>query len=284
MNSETGLVSTSSSDWRVFLGPLVLICLIYAVWILRYPFWWFFTAVEPIFLMLIISYAIVLLLAMMFLKKDAQKTLSVVFKWTNSTRVLIGGLLGIIFQITWLLLSFGIGGGFEFLPLFSLKGYENYAVTMGFLAFGLYLAFSIFGAFAEEMTFRSYTQTKVTSHYGYLVGILFSSLLFSMQHIHVFSLSWLLTFLQTQLPYVFCFGLFIGYLFYLSQDNLWTVFAFHSVVNIINVTLPIRVTFTLPFANLVVTIISFVLIFLLLRLWLRDQFVMNRSRGSIRNE
>ena len=96
-------------------------------------------------------------------------------------------------------------------------------------------------------------------------SVAIASLLFSLQHIHVFQLDWILDFLQTQFIYVFCFGIFVGYFFFKSEGALWGVFVFHALMNIFNVALPIKVTHSFPFAAHVVTIVSFAFMILLLR-------------------
>ena len=247
------------------MGPFILLILIYLVWFVRYPAWRWFESVEPLFLMLILSYFVVLLFSIFFLKKDAKKSLSRVFKMRNYRMVLIGIVFAFLFQSVWFLISLGIASKLEFLSFPSLKGYESYAVYSILLGFVLYLAFAVFGAFVEEVAFRGYVQSRITSRYGHIVGVFVASLFFSLQHIHIFELNWVEKFFQTQFIYVFCFGIFVGYLFLKSKEDIWSVFAFHASMNIFNVSLPIEVTPTFPIATQFVTIISFILMILLLR-------------------
>jgi len=179
--------------------------------------------------------------------------------------VFIGVFFAFLFQAIWFLISLGIGSKLDFLPFPSLKGYEDYAVYSFFLGFVLYFAFAIFGAFVEEVAFRGYIQSRITSRYGHIMGIFVASLFFALQHIHIFQLDWIERFFQTQFIYVFCFGIFIGYFFFKSKEDLWSVFAFHALMNIFNVSLPIQVTSTFPFANQFVPITSFILMILILR-------------------
>jgi len=79
-------------------------------------------------------------------------------------------------------------------------------------------------------------------------------------------LSWIVGFFETQFLYVVCFGVFVGYLFFKSKEAICSVFAFHAVVNVFNVSLPIKVTYSFPFAAHFVTIASFAFMILLLRL------------------
>lgn len=96
------------------------------------------------------------------------------------------------------------------------------------------------------------------------MGILCASLIFSLQHIHIFSLSWIARFFQTQFIYVFCFGIFIGYLFIKSSEDLWSVFTFHASMNIFNVSLPVNALSESLIYSHVATIITFILMILLL--------------------
>jgi len=268
---------TSQSGSRIFLGPFLLLILIYLVWFIRYPTWRWFESVEPLFLMLVSSYLAVLLLSMFFLKKDARKSLSQVFKIHDNSMVIIGMVFAFLFQAIWFLISWGIGSKFEFLSFPSLKGYESYTVHSMLLGFILYLAFAVLGAFAEEIAFRGYIQSRIASRYGSAVGIFTSSSFFSLQHIHIFELSWVERFFQTQFVYVFCFGIFVGYLFFKSKEDIWGVFAFHAFTNIFNVLLPIQVTSVFPLGNQFVTITSFILMIVLLRFSFSRRLQMRRK-------
>ncbi len=147
----------------------------------------------------------------------------------------------------------------------SLRGYESYAVFSLPLAFILYLAFSVFGAFAEEVAYRGYVQTRISSRYGYVVGIFGAATFFSLQHIHIFQPSWIVEFFQTQFVYVFFFGIFPGFLFFKSKEKIWSAFAFHAVINIFSVSVPLVVTAAFPFANQLATIVGFILIIAILK-------------------
>jgi membrane protease YdiL (CAAX protease family) len=140
--------------------------------------------------MLILSYFAVLLLALFFLKKDMKKSLSNVFMTSSHRTVAVGLAFALLFQGLWFLTSFFIGSRFEFVSFPSLKGYENYAVYSLPLGFMLYLVFAVFGAFAEEVAYRGYIQSRISIEYGYVAGILVATLLFSLQHVHIFELNW----------------------------------------------------------------------------------------------
>jgi len=222
--------------------------------------------VEQVFVMLIASYSVVLILALLLLRRDSKKSLSSVFKAVNRRMVLVGLIFAMLYLGLWCMISFVIGSRFEFTAFPSLRGYENYAVYSLPLAFTLYLAFAVFGAFAEEVAYRGYIQTRISSKYGYSVGIFVATLFFSLQHIHIYELSWIERFFQTQFIFVFCFGIFIGYLFFKTKENIWSVFSFHALLNIFSVSVPLVVSTTFPFANQLTEIASFTVMILLLRL------------------
>jgi len=176
----------SSNVLRVFLGSFLLLIVSYLVYFARYPMWQFFTSVEPIFVMLILSYTVVLVVALFLLKRDSKKSLSEVFTNNSGSTILVGVIFGSLYLGLWYLISFVLGSRFEFESFPSLRGYENYAVYSLPLAFGLYLSFSVFGAFAEEVAYRGYVQTRISSRFGYVVGINVATLFFILEHIHIF--------------------------------------------------------------------------------------------------
>jgi len=217
--------------------------------------------------MLILSYLVVLLFSIFFLKKEAKISLSEALKVRNYRLILVGMVFAFLFQALWLLISLGVGGDLEFSSFPGLKGYEGYAVYSSLLfAFTLYVVFALFGAFVEEVTFRGYAQSRIASRHGLIMGVLIASLLFSLEHIHIFQWNWIEKFFQAQFIYVLCFGILVGYLFFKSKGDIWSVFAFHALMNIFNISLPVKVTHTFPIATQFVTITSFILMILILRL------------------
>jgi membrane protease YdiL (CAAX protease family) len=260
---------TSENNWKVFLGPFLLLILIYFVWLVRYPMWHLSDFIEPVFLMLISSYSAVLLFSIFFLKKDAKKPLSQVFKIHGYATPLIGIGFSFLFQVIWFSVYLAIGGKLEFSSFPSLKAYESYAFYSLLSAFALYLIFAVFGAFAEEVAFRSYVQSRVASKYSDVISIFIASLFFSLQHVHISTLSWIQKFFQTQFIYVFCFSIFVGYLFIKSGEDLWSVFAFHASMNVFNVSLPVDIISASLTASNAATIITFILMILLLKLLFR---------------
>ena len=252
-------------NWRVFLGSFVLLIVSYLIYFVRYPMWQSFVPVEVISSLSMLSYFIVLLIALFLLKKDSKKSLSSVFKNKGNLFILIGLAFGLIYLGLFYSISFLLGSTFEFTAFPSLRGFESYAVYSIWSAFILYLSFSVFGAFAEEVAYRAYVQTRVAGRNGYVIGIIVSALFFSFQHIHVFEISWLIQFAQTQFVHAFIFGVFGGYLFFKSRDNIWSTFSFHAFLNIFSVTMPIVVTHNFQFTFYVAEITSFTVMILLLR-------------------
>lgn len=255
----------SESGWRVFLGPLLLLVVSYVIYQLRYPLWYSLKYVESIFVMLTLSYFAVFILALLLLKKDSKKSLSSVFKVSGHSMVFAGIVFAVLYLGIWYLISFAIGSRFELTPFPDFSGYDNYSVYLLPLAFALQLVFTVFGAFAEEVAYRGYVQTRVSSKYGLIVGISTATLFFSLQHIHIFQLGWIETFFQTQFVHVILFGIFVGYLFFKSRESIWSVFSFHALINIFSVSVPVVVTASFPFASQLADILSFVIIILLAR-------------------
>jgi membrane protease YdiL (CAAX protease family) len=214
---------------------------------------------------MILSYLIVLVIALFLLKKDSKKSLSNVFKNKGTLGIFIGLTFGLLYLGLWYLVSFLLGSHIGFTSFPSLTGYEGYSFVSLASVFAFYLMFSVFGAFAEEVAYSGYVQTRVTSSYGNAVGIIVSALFFSFQHIQFFQASWQVQFFQTQFIHVMLFGIFSGYLFFKSDENLWSVFSFHVLINVFSVSVPIIVTPTYWFAYYVAEIVSFAIMILLLR-------------------
>jgi membrane protease YdiL (CAAX protease family) len=198
---------------KILTGPVLLLLLIYLVWFVRYPMWQIFTFVEPIFLVLILSYSVVLLLSLAFLKKDTKTSLHSIFKAHGYVMPLVGMGFAVLFQIIWFSIALLAGGRFETSSFPALRGYEAYLYYALVPAFGLYFAFAVFGAFAEEVAFRRYIQSKLARNFGVVLAILIASLFFSLEHIQIVNLAWISDFFQTQFIYVFFFGIFVGYFF-----------------------------------------------------------------------
>jgi uncharacterized membrane protein len=89
MNSERGS--------RVFLGSFILLLVSYIIYFVRYPMWQSSVSVEVISVLSMLSYFIVLLIALFLLKKDSGKSLSSVFKNKGNLFILIGLAFGLIY-------------------------------------------------------------------------------------------------------------------------------------------------------------------------------------------
>ena len=60
------------------------------------------------------------------------------------------------------------------------------------------------------------------------------------------------------------FGVFTGYLFYRSEENIWGVVAFHILLNVFSVIVPLIVTHSFEFTFYVAEIVTFLVMILLL--------------------
>jgi membrane protease YdiL (CAAX protease family) len=254
----------SESGWRIFLGAVLLLVVSYVIYQLRYPLWFSLKYVELIFVMLILSYFAVFILALLLLKRDSKKSLSNLLKASGRSIVLVGVVFALLYEGIWYLMSFAIGDRFAFTSFPSLSGYESYSVYLLPLAFALQLVFVVFGSFVEEVAYRGYVQTRIMSKYGLIIGIFVAALFFSLQHIQFFVLSWIENFFQTQFLYLIFFGIFVGYLFFKSKENIWSVFSFHALLDIFNVSVPLVVTASSLVASQLVNVLSFAIIILLL--------------------
>lgn len=260
---------TNKKGWKIFLGPLSLLIISYFIYFIRYPLWQPHAYIEWISIMLISSYFTVLIVTLVLLRTDMKKSFSNVFILNNYRTILASLGFAVLFQAIYYPVNVVMGSKIELISFPTLRGFENYAFFSLSTAFAFYLAFSVFGGFVEEVAYRGYVQERISSRYGYLIGIFFSTLLFSLQHIHVFQINWLGRFFQTQFIYVLMFGIFVGYLFVKSKAQIWNVVAFHTLMNIFNISLPIQVTNTSFFLAASATITSFVILILILRLLIK---------------
>ena len=256
---------TLEKAWKVLLGSVLLLLLSYLIYFIRYPMWQLFSTLEPILAFMLLSYFIIFTVALLLLRKDSKKKLSDVFKNNSNLMILISFLFGLLYPGLYYLVSFGLGSSFEFGSFPNLRGFEDYTFYSVGSVFVLYLLCSVFGGFAEEVAYRGYVQTRVSKRYGVLAGIVVSTLFFSLQHVHVFQVGWILQFVQGQLLHVVLFGVFVGYLFYKSGENIWSVVSFHVLLNAFAVSVPIIVSDAYPFTFYVAETISFTAMILLLK-------------------
>jgi membrane protease YdiL (CAAX protease family) len=255
--------TTAQKGWRVFLGSFALLIVSYTIYFFRYPIWsW--NILELIFTVLILSYLAVFVVALFLLKKDLKKPLSKIFQFHGVRLVLIGLVLALLFQALWYGITIALGTKLQILS-FGLRGYELYSYYSLPLAFTLYAIFSVFGSLAEEVAYRGYVQTKISAKYGVVAGISVATIFFSLQHIHIFQLPWIESFFQVQFVNVLFFGITAGYFYFKSKGDIWSVFVFHAVGDLFNISLPIQMTYTFPYAYYISTAMSYVVLFLILR-------------------
>jgi membrane protease YdiL (CAAX protease family) len=254
---------SSQRGWKVFLGSFALLIISYIVYFVRYPIWGW--TVEPIFGVLILSYAVILVFALLLLKKDLKKPLSEVFRFHGARLIGVSLLFAGLFQALWYGSALVLGGKIEVTAFPTLRGYELYSYYSLVFAFAFYAVFATFGAFAEEVAYRGYVQTRISGKYGVAVGIFVSALFFSLQHIHIFQTAWIESFFQGQFVNVMLGGLFSGYLYYKTKGDIWSVFVLHATGNILSISLPIQITYAFPYAGWVSTAVTYGVLFLVLR-------------------
>ena len=254
----------NNSWYAALFGPVTLLIVSYIIYVIRYPIWHSVTAIEPIFVMLISSYLLVFVVAILLVKHDAEQSLAQIIHNVTLPMILLGSLFGLLYLGLWYSMSVILGCQFELVSSTILRDYSQYTFSSLPLALALYLGFAIVGAFTEEIAYRGYAQTRLSSRYGTTVGILTSTLLFAFQHIHVFQTTWVITFFQTQFVHVFLYGAFGGYLFVKSQ-SLWSIFSMHALTNAFSVTVPLVVSSTFTYTYLIAETVSFLVLFILLR-------------------
>jgi membrane protease YdiL (CAAX protease family) len=261
---------------RVFIGPLLLLAISYVIYVVRYPMWSITSPVELPYIGMFLTYFAVFVVTLVLIKKDMKAKLTDIFKFKDTPVVLLGLLLAVLLNV----LTFGftilLGGKMD--PISFASG------TLSSLpfAFTIYFLYGTFCSFAEEVTYRAYAESIISSKYGFAVGIFASTMFFSLQHIHVFQVSWLEWFFSTQFIHVLLFGIVTGYFFMKSKGNLWAVVAFHVLVNIIVLALPIQ---GLPAQGSaqsilmywIVNILSFTVLMVVLRILPFDKLMKTRK-------
>ncbi|XES77389.1 MAG: lysostaphin resistance A-like protein [Candidatus Bathyarchaeia archaeon] len=254
----------TKSASKTFTGAALLLLTSYIIYFVRYPIWsW---TIEPIFAMLILSYSAVFILALLLIKLDLKKSLRAFFRFQGSRLILVSLFLAGLFQVLWYSITLALGASIRFITFPSLRGYELYSYYFLPLAFAVYLIFSVFGAFAEEVAYRGYIQSRIQATYGVFAGIVVSAVFFALQHIHVFQLPWIENFFEGQFFIALIGGLFMGYLYYRTKGDIWSVFTFHAVGNILSVALPLEVTYAFPYAGWISTAIAYAATFTVLHI------------------
>ena len=205
-----------------------------------------------------------MIIALILIKTDLKKSLSSFFTFHGWRFLLIGLGLALLFQALWYGITIAMGAKLEFLSFPSLRGYGTYSYFSIPIAFSLYAVFSVFGAFAEEVAYRGYVQTRVSTKYGIVIGISAATIFFALQHIHVFQLPWIVSFLQGQLVNVIFLSIIAGYLFYKTGD-IWSVFLFHGICNVFNISLAFQINYSSPYVYYISTVMSYVVLFVVIR-------------------
>ena len=246
---------------RVFIGSLLLLAISYVIYVVRYPMWSITSPVELPYIGMFLTYFAVFAVALVLIKKDMKAKLTDIFKFKDARIVLLGLLLAVLFQVMYFGLTLLLGGKID------SATFANSTLASLPLALTIYFLYGSFGAFAEEVAYRAYSVSRIASKYGYGVAIFVSTILFSLQHIHIFQASWLVEyFFQLQFIHVLLFGIFVGYFFKKSKGNLWAVVAFHVLKNIIDMALPIYASAPSVYMHWVVNILSFTALMVILRI------------------
>lgn len=256
-------------SFKAIFGSLVLLIISYFVYALRYPIW-NSRFVEPVFGVLILSSLVVLSTALLLLKKDMGKPIRAFFRLRRPFWIILGITFAFLFQALWIGLSLSFGGIVS-ISLDYLRAYEGYAFYNFAGAFALYFTFAVFGAFAEEVAYRGYVLPRILMKYGVAASILVSTLLFTLQHIHIFQHNWIIAFFEGQFIYVVFFGVFVAYFFLKSNCNIWAVIAFHCSMNAFNVALPIQAATPSVWTDWLRTILCFLVLIAMLRLYAKKK-------------
>jgi membrane protease YdiL (CAAX protease family) len=178
--------------------------------------------------------------------------------------IMVGIVFALLYQGIWYLMSFAIGDKFAFTSFPSLiTSYEGYYVYLLPLAFALQLVLATFGSFVEEVAYRGYVQTRISSRYGLIAGIFTASLFWFLQHIQFFQIGWIENFFETRFLDLMFGGFFLGYLYFKSKENIWSVFSFHALGDIFDVSIPTVITASSFVASQLVNVTSNVIMILL---------------------
>jgi membrane protease YdiL (CAAX protease family) len=261
---------------RVFIGSLLLLAISYVIYAIRYPMWSITSPVELPYIGMFLTYFAVFVVALVLIKKDMKTKLTDIFKLKDAYVILLGLLLAVLFQVMYFGLTILLGGKID------SASFANSAFASLPLAFTIYFLYGLFGAFAEEVAYRAYSVSRIASKYGYVVAIFVSTILFSLQHIHIFQASWLVEyFFQLQFIHVLLFGIFVGYFFKKSKGNLWAVVVFHVLKNIIDMALPIYASAPSVYIHWIVNILSFTVLLIILRVLPFNKFMKMRKSEDV---
>ncbi|MDI6884035.1 MAG: type II CAAX endopeptidase family protein [Hadesarchaea archaeon] len=190
-------------------------------------------------------YVIIFLVVFALLRKEGEGISSLGFRVSGLTLIPLAVVFGFVAQLIWILIL-SVAGGLVF--------------DFGALPAGTFLALvlvdAVLVAFVEESAFRGFIQRKLTAGYGFIRSLILTSFLFMIIHIQfyiflrlmdpsvmqqatqLFGITaeqvWtiMLTGLTQTVIMIFALGLFLGYIYHKSNQNLVTAAIFHITFNI----------------------------------------------------
>ena len=98
---------------------------------------------------------------------------------------------------------------------------------------------TLFVGLAEEGVFRGYIQRHLTHNHGFIKALLVSSILFKMYHLNFFEAS--LSDLASSFLVLPSFGLFAGYFYYKTEENLLGTIGFHMFYDLFGTIIPLEI-------------------------------------------
>lgn len=192
-------------------------------------------------------YAIIFFAVFAFLRQGGEGVSNLGLRASGLGKaILLAAVLGLVAQLIWaVILSVASG---------------NLVFNFGAVPAGTFLAVVLVGAvlvgFVEESAFRGYIQRKFTSSYGFVLALVLVSFLFMIIHIQFYTLLrltdpsvmaqvtqslaltegqvWMIMqFATTQtVIMISALGLFLGYLYFKSNQNLLPPVMFHMTFNV----------------------------------------------------
>lgn len=167
---------------------------------------------------------IVVFFAFKFYSKEAQK---VVFEGKISIRkvlkliplsVLIRLPILIIGIVLYLFLGEKFSTTIEEGINFQWSVFDDSTLTSTFIGF---MSFVVIGPIQEELFFRGVVQRYLLKHYSIRTGLIYSSVVFALVHIHPFLIL-----------NAFFFGALLGYIYH-KWKNLWYSIILHMMINLL---------------------------------------------------
>ena len=156
--------------------------------------------------------------------------------WTSGMEIfiLLAAALGVVAQLIWAVMLGVVGGGVSF--------HFDSASTEAFL--GAMVVMALLAAFVKESAFRGFMQRKLTAKYGFAGAFILASILFMNVHIPFYAYyKWIkvagVTAAATAIRFditqtaimIGALGIFLGYLYHKSNQNLLPPTVFHITFN-----------------------------------------------------